>query len=144
MAWPPPHFPRLWHTSIAIAPLDYRQTFCKRNAISSARILTNGSISPASFTPNGSSPIKKQSKNRPSRKHRRRITQGNSCSRLPVAARASHREEATALMKIVRLASDQLFMCERPELARFDQNDPIRTLHYPSGKQRRLLGDHEP
>ena len=61
-----------------------------------------------------------------------------------MAARASHSEAATALMKIVRLASDELFMCERPDVARFDQNDAIRILHFAFDKQEGFLGDHEP
>ncbi len=74
MAWPPLRFLRRWLTSIVIARRVCRRISCRRNAISLAPTLTSASISPAFFTPNGSSPIKNQPKNPPNPKRRSRIT----------------------------------------------------------------------
>src|SRR5262249_25484060 len=79
-----PHFPRRWLTSIVIAPLDYRQTFCRRNAISLVRTLTSESISPGYSTLNGSNRIRNQPKNQLNRKHQSRTTRESNAVAGPV------------------------------------------------------------
>src|SRR5947199_6044417 len=76
-ALPCRHFPRRSLTSIVIAPLGYRQTSCRHNAISSVPTLTSESINPVCSTQNGSTRMRNPRKNRPNRKHPSRITQGN-------------------------------------------------------------------
>jgi hypothetical protein len=68
------HSPLHSLTSIVIVPLGCQRTSYKHNAISSARTLTSASISQAFFTPNGSSRIRNQRKNRGNRKHPNPIT----------------------------------------------------------------------
>ena len=46
-----------------------------------------------------------------------------------------------ALAKIVRLASDQLVMRERFDLARFDQHDIVRVLHFAFDQEKIFFGD---
>ena len=91
---------------------------CKRNATSSARIPTNASISPASFTPNGWSPITNRWRKRPSQRNQRAVTPANSCSVALDGECGAKR--LTVSVKIVRLAPDELLVRERFDLARFD------------------------
>ena len=53
------------------------------------------------------------------------------------------REAATELVKIVRLASDELFVEKRSDLARFDQNDVVGILHFAFDEQKGFFSDHE-
>src|SRR5262249_33379273 len=101
------HFRRHSLTSIVIARLGCLQISCKHNAISSARTLTNESISPAYSTPNGSSRIKSPQKNRQNQKHPNRITPENDV-RVGAHASSGYRS-AMSLPKIVRLAPDEFF-----------------------------------
>ncbi len=48
------------------------------------------------------------------------------------------------LVEIVRLASDELFVRERSDLACFNQNNAIRVLHFAFDQQKCFFGDHEP
>src|SRR5262245_61333304 len=139
-----PHFRRHSLTSIVIARLASRQIFCKRNAISSARTRTNESISPAYSTRNGSNRIRDQPKNRQNRRRPSRITRGSSYSRPLGGAHASQSEAATKSSKIMRLTADQLFVRERSDLARFDQNHVVRILHFAFDEQKGFLCNHEP
>jgi hypothetical protein len=143
-ALPSQPFRRHSLTSIVIAPLDYPQISCKPSAISSARTRTNESISPAYSTRNGSNRIRSQSKNQPNRKHRSRITRGNS-NRSP-CGRRSHfaKRSGYKSSEIVRLTADELFVREGSDLARFDQNHVVRILHFAFNEQKGFLCNHEP
>jgi len=55
---------------------------------------------------------------------------------------ASHRE-AAQLMEIVRLTSDELFVHERSDLLRFNQNDIVRILDFAFDEQKGFLCDEE-
>ena len=79
-----PRFPHRWLTSIVIVRRVCRQTSCRRNAISSARILTNALIGQAFFTPNGSNRRRNQPKDLPSQKYPSHITQESNAT-VPIA-----------------------------------------------------------
>jgi hypothetical protein len=54
---------------------------------------------------------------------------------------ASHSEAAAALVEIVRLAAGEFLMRERSDVARFNQNNVIRILHFAFDEQKCFFSD---
>src|SRR5215471_18184832 len=117
-------------TLIAIALPACRQTSCKRNAISLARTLMSGSINRACFTLNGPSPMKNRLKRRPSPKRPSRITRVSNVAAACERHKRFAQRTGYSLSKIMRLASDELFVDEGLDVVRFDQNDIVRILDF--------------
>jgi hypothetical protein len=57
---------------------------------------------------------------------------------------ASTVQPFNGLMKIVRLAADELFVDEGSNVLRFDQNDIVRILHFAFDEQKGFLRNYEP